>query len=503
MTTDVAIDLSESRDVERRRRRLLLVATAAVPAAAVGVALRWWVLRHGAGSTISDESATGLVGLDLVRRHDIHIVFPGQQYTLPFESYLMAPVLAVTGASDVVLKLVAVLEWAVSAWLIGRIAGLFLSRAASYVVSGVAWIGSGTLVILSTQDLSGYNSGLALALAAVFFAARAATRPKPLRWEGFGAGLCAGVAIWCHPMFAAIVLPALAVTTWFHRRAWRDQWLTTALGGFVGLGPLLAYNVRYSFPSLSFPDYGTPSTYGGRLQIYGMQTLPRMLGFRSYEGVWLLGGAVGKVLFAVLLIGAAAGLVLAASRSRAGVVLLVASVVSPFVIGLLRPTNYYIDGRYAIVYYGPIVVGLAVSVAWVIRRVRVPAALVVFAPLLWTVLLAYPFAHRILEHDHTTPNADVDAVIAVLNRAGFDRVGADYFVALRIEWRSDERIRAATVSIPLVRFPRSQAMVDAAPDFKVAYVFFPGQELTSSLRLPIDLYTIVDAGGFKVYLPPG
>ncbi len=140
---------------------------------------------------------------------------------------------------------------------------------------------------------------------------------------------------------------------------------------------------------------------------------------------------------------------------------------------------------------------------WLIGRLRVPYAFAVFVPALWTALVAFPFAHHLLEDDHATPNADVDAVIDVLDHAGIDRVGADYFVAIRIEWRSDEHIRVATVGIPLVRFPRSQALVDAAPDFKVAYVFFPGQEYTGSLRLPLDLYTVVDAGGFEVYLPPG
>lgn len=503
MTADVVIDLRSTVEQQRRRRQQLLIAAAAVVAVVVGVVFRWWVLRSSTGSTISDEAVTGLVSLDIVRRHDLHLVFPGQQYTLPFESYLMAPVLAITGASDVVLKLVAVLEWAVSAWFIGRIAGLFVSRAAARLVAGVAWIGAGTLLVISTQDLSGYNSGLALSLVAVYLAARAATRAQPLPWEGFAAGLCAGVAIWCHPMFAAIALPALAVTTWFHWRAWREWWLVTAAGGAAGLGPLAVYNIRHSFPSLSFPDYGTPSAYFERLQIYGMQTLPRLLGFRSYEGVWLLGGIVGKLLYVAVLVVAAAGLVLAATRSRAGVVLLVATAVSPFVIGLLRPTNYYIDGRYAIVYFGPIVVGLAVAVMWVVARLQVPFGLAVFAPVLWAALVAFPFANHLLEDDNTVPNADVDAVIATLDRAGIDRVAADYFVAIRIEWRSDEHIRAATVGIPLVRFPRSQALVDAAADFKVAYVFFPGQEYTGSLRLPLDLYTVVDAGGFKVYLPPG
>jgi hypothetical protein len=503
VSTDVVIDLSNGVDAERRRRQRIYILAVAAVAVAIGVGFRWWVLRSGQGSTISDESVTGLVSLDVVRRHDLHMVFPGQQYTLPFESYLMAPVLAITGASDIVLKLVAVLEWAVSAWLIGRIAALFLSRAAAHVVSGLAWIGSGSLLVISTQDLAGYNSGLALSLAAVYLAARAASRPQPSRWESFGAGLCAGVAIWCHPMFVATTLPALAAATWVHRRAWRDWCLMTAIGGLVGLGPFLAYNVRYSFPSLHFPDFGTSSTYPERLQIYAMQTLPRLLGFRSQEGVWLLGGAIGKLLYGLVLLFAAAGLVVAARRSRAGIVLLVASAAAPFIVGLLRPTNYYIDGRYAIVYFGPIVVGLAVAAMWLISRLKVPLALAVFVPLLWTALVAFPFAHHLLEDDHATPNADVDAVIAVLDRAGIDRVGADYFVAIRIEWRSDEHIRVATVGIPLVRFPRSQALVDAAPDFKVAYVFFRGQEYTGSLRLPLELYTVVDAGGFAVYLPPG
>jgi hypothetical protein len=503
VSTDAVIDLRPALDAERRRRQQIYVAGVVAIAVAIGVAFRWWVLRSGQGGTISDESVTGLVSLDIVRRHDLHLVFPGQQYTLPLESYLMAPVLAITGASDVVLKLVAVLEWAVSAWLIGRIARLFVSRGAAHVVSAVAWIGAGTLLVISTQDLAGYNSGLALSLAAVYLAARAAIRHQPSRWESFAAGVCAGVAIWCHPMFAATTLPALAVTTWFHRRAWRDWWLMTAAGGVVGLGPFLAYNIRYGFPSLHFPDFGTPSTYSERLQIYAMQTLPRLLGFRSYEGVWLLGSVVGKLLYGLVLAGAAVGLVHAARRSRAGVVLLVATAVSPFIIGLLRPTNYYIDGRYAIVYYGPIVVGLAVAGMWLIGRLHAPVALAVFAPVLWTVLVAFPFADHLLEHDHTTPNADVDAVIGVLDRAAIDRVGADYFVAIRIEWRSDEHIRVATIDLPLVRFPRSQALVDAAPDFKVAYVFFPGQEQAALLRLPVELYTVVDVGGFKVYLPPG
>jgi hypothetical protein len=500
VTTDVVVDPPDVLEKPRHHRYVLGVVAVTV---AIGVVFRWWVLRSGAGSTISDESVTGLVSLDIVRRHDIHIVFPGQQYTLPFESYLMAPVLAVTGASDAVLKLVAVSEWAVSAWLIGRIAALFVSRIASFVVTGLAWVGAGTLLVISTQDLAGYNSGLALSLAAVYLLARAATRRQPSPWESFAAGVCAGVAIWCHPMFAATTLPAIAAASWFHRRAWRDWWAMTALGGVVGLGPFIAYNLRYGFPSLHFPDYGTPSTYSERLEIYVVQTLPRLLGFRTYQGVWLLGDAAGKLLYLLVLSVAATGLVLAARRSRAGVVLLVASAASPFVIGLLRPTNFYTDGRYAIVYYAPVVVGLAVAVMWLVERVRLPAALTFMAPVLWVGLLAYPFAHRLLEHDHATPNADVDAVIAALDHAGIDRVGADYFVAIRIEWRSDEHIRVATVGLPLVRFPRSQAIVDAAPDAEVAYVFFPGQEYTASLRMPVDRYTVVDAGGFKVYLPRG
>jgi hypothetical protein len=503
VTADVVVDLTDTAAERRRRHQQLAVAGAAVLAVVVGIAFRWWVLRTGEGSTISDEAVTGLVSLDAVRRHHLHIVFPGQQYTLPFESYLMAPILAVTGASDVVLKLVAVLEWAVSAWLVGRIVGLFVGRTAARVAGALAWIGSGTLLVISTQDLAGYNSGLALSLAAVYLAARAATRSPPRPWEGFVAGLCAGVAIWCHPMFAATTLPALAVTTWFHWRRWRDWWLVTAAGGIVGLAPLLVYNVHHAFPSLALPDFGTPSSYRERLQIYAMQTLPRLLGFRSHEGVWLLGGAVGKLLYATVLVAAGAGLVRAVRRSRAGVVLVVATAVSPFVIGLLRPTNYYVDGRYAIVYYGPIVVGLTMTVLWLGARLRVPGAVALVVPVLWSSVLAFPFAHHLLEPNHLTPNADVDAAIAVLDNAGINRVGADYFVAIRIEWRSDERIRVATVGIPLVRFPRSQQLVDTAPDFKVGYVFFPGQEHTEALRLPLELYDVVDAGGFKVYLPPG
>jgi hypothetical protein len=90
VSTDVVVDLSNARratpspptDLHRHRRRVIAVASGLVPL--VGAAI-------GAGSTISDESVTGLVSLDIVRRHDLHIVFPSQQYTLPLESYLMAP----------------------------------------------------------------------------------------------------------------------------------------------------------------------------------------------------------------------------------------------------------------------------------------------------------------------------------------------------------------------------------------------------------------------------
>ena len=101
--------------------------TVAAAVVAVGLLLRWWVLRSTFGVLNADESYSGLQSMGVIRDGRFPIVMDGQSYTAAIEAYVFSPLLVFVVGS------IAVLKWSfVSVWL----AVLFATFGAARHIAG-------------------------------------------------------------------------------------------------------------------------------------------------------------------------------------------------------------------------------------------------------------------------------------------------------------------------------------------------------------------------------
>ena len=152
-------------------------------------------------------------------------------------------------------------------------------------------------------------------------------------------------------------------------------------GGLVGSLPWLYANAHTGFASLKSSSLPANSgaTYGDRLSVFFHYMLPLQLGVRTVaSGEWVGGNAVGKLLYAVLLLMIAAACVravwVAVGERRALVpAALVAGVVAyPFLYAAAPGTAYWQDGRYGIYLPALVVVLLATSLGTVHTKLSRP-----------------------------------------------------------------------------------------------------------------------------------
>ena len=329
---------------------------------------------------------------------------------------------------------------------------------------------------------------------------------SPARSGSLVAGFFAGLAIWLHPMFTCLVVPAIVVVTWRHRHALL-RWLGLALVGVVvGMAPFLGYNLTNGWASLHQPESEFADvSYIDRLKAFVLQLWPRSLGLRGIAivGPWSFAGA--KYVYIVVIVAAFAGLALLWRRGWAGKMLAVSALVSPFLLALLDALGYYFDGRYGINFIAFFAIGICALVEDLARRVpNVRRAVLLVLPLTWLLLVARPSIFNAVPHSPGTPDHQLEAVIDRLEAAGIDRVRTTYFIAQPIVLDSDEHILAAVTAGP-TRFPYLQEAVNATDPHQVAYIFAAGQPAAfDGYALPADSYERVEIGPFVLYLPrPG
>jgi hypothetical protein len=519
-TPQVDGETETTEEVAPRRRHVgWAVATGviAVGSLVAGLVLRIWILQSFTGQTNSDEATTGIMAMNILRGH-LPVLVAGNAYGGTLESFIVAPVYAITGASEAWLKGLNVAEWLAAAVLVYFVARLMLSRMPSLMAASVFWLGSGAMLWLSTRAYAGYATGICAYLGAFLVAGRQAQAERPSPGGAFLAGLLAGLAVWLHPMFLALMAPALLVVTWRHRRS-LARWLVPVVGGGVlALLPMLVYNVANGWPSLNdpYPQYAS-ITYTQRLQRFVSQLLPRTVGQRDVngyfggrllDGAWIL-GALSWIVYLAIGVLTIAGLVVLFRRSWPGKVLAVSALVTPFILAFFSALSYYDDGRYGIDFVVFIAIGVVAAVDAALRRVPIARRLALLAlPVVWLLLVAIPSTSRIVPAIQRGPDTDLTQLTRALDQAGIDRVRADYWIAYRLDLFSDERIKAAVADTRpgSIRFPYLQQAVAVTDPHKVAWVFFnarPDEQPDPALGLPLDQYDRQVVGPFNVFLPKG
>ncbi len=479
-----------------------------VVVAIVGLLTRWWVLSTGWGGLNADEAVTGLGAIDAVHgRFDI--VIPGNAYTANFESYLFAPFVAVFGTHVTPLKLLPIVLWAAAclalATLVRRVAGSL----AGVVAGALLWLVPGALLVLSTKAYLAYAGGLLLVVLSLSALIRVLESDEPQAQHAAIAGVLLGLAVWAHPMYLAVLIPACVVVGLRHLRNWRRWWLPAAAGAIIVDLPWIAWNVRHGFPSLASEVVDdSRGTYLERLGRFFSGLLPRDLGLLDPGGTrWTFGRPISVVIYLLVLLVVVIGGIRLARAGRGGRLLAVCLVAVWPLMAVFSPLGFVLDGRYGIgpsaVVFAALGVGIADLAQWAGRAkptvARVASVVVVAA---WVGVLVLPYQWRIIGHQRVDdPNAAMAQLVDYLESNDIHNVAGSYWAVIPVTYFTDARIPSAVTAGFPIRYPHYQRIVEAADPAEVAFVFQSTDENPGALRQPPGGYERVEVAGFIVYMP--
>ena len=480
------------------RRRIWL--TVVVVMAVMGVVARVWLMRTGQAQMNSDEAYTGLQAFAILRG-DLPVVIRGAFYTATLDCYLLAPLVKLFGGHVLTLRLYVLVWWALAGVMTWRLALSMVSRRWAAAAGLMVWVAPGALMLLAIRGYVAYASGLFVVVAAAWACTRVVGR---LTWRtAAAAGALVGLAFYMHPMFATAALPMFLVPCWLHRRAWRTWWVPAVAAAIAVNLPFIAWNAANGFPSLDQP-VAAEETTSDRLSRFFTGLLPRAFGLRNSDGSWVY-GSLARLVYVVMLVLIAWGVVVLVRKGAAGVVVALPAVLVWPLLALFNNMGYVLDGRYAIVGFPFLVLCLVAGVADVAARVgRVDTGWVVGAMAAWVALLLAPWIAHNAGDSVPDPNWQTQAIINELDSAGFRTARGDYWLTLPVEYMSDRRIVTGLdgYSWPVViRFPDTQNEVQAAPPWSVAFVFEIGDEHPEALPLPVEDYERREVGAAALYLP--
>jgi len=522
------------------RRWWVVAAIAAI--GMVGVVARVLVLRSPAGDLNADEAYTGIESFEVLAGR-FPVVLGGTAYTAVFEAYLYAPVVVVFGASITTLKVVPMVFWALASAIAAR--GAFEQMRSLRPIQGrshqmpaytaavttllIMWITPGALMVISTRAYASYASGMAVVALTFVLAARLVDRPDPRPMAAAAVGFLAGIGFWMHPMFLSVVVPILVVVAVVHRdrRRRRTVWSAVVIGGLVGSGPYLVWNVWNRFDSRRLPAE-FEGTYLDRLSVFWRELLPRALGLRAADWSWHLPVAAAMVLAVLLGAATLAGAVIVARGSDRPSRWLLASVLASALpmMALFPPLIFSADGRYAIVVFAFIAISISVAIARGLaalsarcddpanrddpahrddpaphRRRRVMVVSGLLLAMVWVAGYVVPEGRSWLSTSDAEPNAAVFEALEVLEDGGFNHVFGSYWAVLPVEFVADRRVVAGTFGFQPVRFPERAEVVLAQAPNAVAFVVLPEHERPELLFLPAEDYQRREVGSRVVLWP--
>jgi hypothetical protein len=502
----------------------VLVASAGV----VGIALRVWVHRSALGVPDSDEAVVGLM-VRHAQHGDLTTFFWGQAYGGSQEVLLTVPLFWVAGSTWLALRIVPIALSAVAAFVVWRVGRRTIGEPAATVAGCLAWVWPPFAAYKLTHQWGFYASGLIYSALLLLLVLRMVERPSRERVGLLG--LVLGLGLWQSAQLVPIVVAVLAWAVW-RTRAWlRHAWLGVVLA-VLGALPSIVWNARHDWGSFMSPIDDT-TTYYHRLRVFASPLLPMLLGLRTpFTQEALLPSPVTLFLYAALVAFFVYGAYRAYGSRRSEAVLLYVVVAAyPFVYTLAPATFFSQEPKYLLM-LAPALTLLAAQLAttyW--RGVAVLAV---------GIALSAATLDRMQTYFETVPAQppaaprDLRPLGSVLDDLRLDRVYADFWLAYRLTFDTDERIIAAQNKFtgvrfdggqavasrhPFIRWPQYERDVEAAP--RRGFVLFresiargadrqPGPEADARVEELARLVGKLEAHGFRgvvvgpfvVYAPP-
>lgn len=486
--------------------------------ALAGVALRVWAYRATIGVPNGDEAVMGLM-----TRHaldgELTTFYWGQSYGGTQEVLLTVPVFWLTGSSWLGLRLVPIALSAVAALLVWRVGRRLMGEPAGTVAGLVFWIWPGFNIFWLTHQQGFYASNVVYCALLLLLALRVAERPDARRVGLFG--LVLGLAFWQTAQIVPVAAGIVLWTLWKAPRGLRQLHVAVPLA-LLGALPWLVWNIGNDWESLQQPAYDRLDS----IRQLASPVLPMILGLRAPLSAELLlpPAALTYLVYALL----AGAFVFGSVRSirRDISILYVVVLVFPLLYALSFKTSLELGTPRFVVVLTPVLALLFAQLATTWRRA---AGILALACVVSVVTL-----QRTDEWYSDTPRQttlaeglgprhvvqwvprNLEPLIDRLDELGLSRVYAEFWLAYRLNFETDERIIAAHNAFVEVTVEDGQAVPttpepDRYPPYteqvrkaRHGFVFY-GQYLDTIPIVP-DLerlgYRRYDVGSYVVYAPP-
>ena len=306
-------------------------------------------------------------------------------------------------------------------------------------------------------------------------------------------GLVLGLSVWATLQAFLLAAPALAWLAWRRPAAYRLA--LYALPGFVlGALPWLAWNATHGWNAvLPRSVAGEETTYFERLWDLFSIVLPEWLGVRlPYSLDWTPGRLVGVFVVTVALF---AFVVLIVRRPSRLEPLLVVGAAFPFLYAASSFTFFVDEPRY-LVFVAPVP---ALLLGAGLVRAGPAVAGIALAAAVGLTLTGLVQLERQGRYSPLRVPADIDPVLETLERHHVRHVLANYWIAYRITFESDERIIASPSGFWRYRPYHDAVAADARP----GRVFLEGSAVERRERPALVRrgYERLLVDGFVVYVP--
>ena len=459
--------------------------------------LRIFVATHRVGMFDADEGVTGLMARHVLEG-EIPTFFWDQNYGGSLEAILTAGWFAIAGSSVLALRLVPLAFFVGAAYLIYR-AGLLLGGKTGAIASGSIFLTWSGWLVWKSMKAHGYYGVLAITSAAVILLVLQLRRDRDW-WRYLLLGVAIGVGWWSTPQIVLVAIPAvfwLVSTT----KPWRQ--IPVIIGGaIVGAAPWLAWNARHGWVSLVDQPAHPATSYFDRLSGYWTDVLPTGLSLRiPFDGSWLITARFGLVVYGLFLAAFVwfCWRVIRRREARRSSLLVLIVVAYPFLYAISGFTWFTSEPRYLVPLL--LVVSLIIGTAAARSPVTLTGVLVGLI-FLSAAQLSVLDTRNVYAGDVAGKPlpVDISLLLEKLEDAGVQHVLANYWLAYRISFESDERIIATSTTH--VRYPPHDAIVRSDP--AAAYVFVRGaSDETDFLSTTFQqgAFQEIDVGELVIYQP--
>jgi hypothetical protein len=454
----------------------------------VAIAVRVALVRSPNGTIHGDEAVVGLMAHNVLDGEP-RVFYWGQDYGGSLEAFVAAVAFVPFGTSVAALKISTLVLDAVSSlfvFLVGR--RLVGVRAAGYATA-MFLIGPVGITALSLSSRGFYWSTLICGLVMVLFALRGLDRPAR-RLDWFVSGIAAGVGFWQSPQILYFAIPVIIFVAVRLGRSVLSAWPAVA-GAGLGALPWIEVNLRDGFPSLDSPPQAVATTYFERLRVFGDEGVPVALGLQLGQD-WVVPVLAPLALVALVVLVAVAFI----RRPPPSWLLIVTLLASPFVFAIF-PFSWTVgEGRYMLFAVPFLAMAIAYAARW--RALQIAGVAIVA---LLTVSWVDDLSDMTPISQNVAVPTDMQPLRDALAEAGITRAFADYWIAYRLTFETDEEVIVATSGKG--RYQRYDDLVRAEPVppwiFVDGSVFEPRFEAELN-RLGIP-FTTTEAGGFTIYQP--